>query len=54
MEKEINIGDDVTVAGIVNDIVSDDLIEIELKSGWSIIIRKDDIKTLRPHGNGGK
>lgn len=53
MEEEINFGDDITVAGTVIGI-SDNLIEIELKSGWHITIRKDDIKTLRPHGNGGK
>ncbi len=54
MEIAVNIGDDVTVAGTVSDIISGDLIEIELASGWHISIRKDDIKTLRPHGNGGK
>lgn len=49
---EINIRDDVTVAGVVSEIISDDLIEIEIKNDWHCVIRKDDIKTLRPNRRG--
>lgn len=46
--NEINVGDDVTINGVINSVLGKDLVVIKVKSGITYIVLTSDINTIRP------
>ena len=53
--SEIKPGDDITISGTVTDETPyEDEIVVETRNGNVYYIKIEDVKTIRPKGNGGK
>lgn len=53
MTSEINPGDDITISGVVVDTENGNIL-VMLPNGAEMWIDVENVKTIRPHGKGGK
>jgi hypothetical protein len=47
-EKIMNVGDDVTINGVIAEVYDDDSVLVEFKSGEVFRIWQSDLNTIRP------
>ena len=45
---EINVGDDITMNGIITQVLKDDWVEIKTVTDRAILIRVSEINTIHP------